>query len=189
MAVPTENDLGVKFVLSSEKFIRVRDLLESITEEQKSELNIDISNPETILARIIYTEHMYRRPRPQVDVDNLSLELDSDSDSDIRILSDVEEPKDDETGENQRQVETQPLLSIGARTFLQACEEAFGRAAAARREQENGPGVADDQGEPATRAVGPSGSTEYGPGVEDEREPATPAVGPSELSGQDKEQD
>ena len=49
---------------------------------------LDISNPETILARIIYTEHMYRRPRPQVDVDNISLELDTDSDSDIRILSD-----------------------------------------------------------------------------------------------------
>ena len=77
-------------------------------------------------------------------------------------------------------METQPLLSIGARTFLQACEEAFGRAAVARREQENGPGVADDQGEPAIPAVGPSGSTEYGPGVADDQgEPATPAVGPS----------
>ena len=164
--------------------------MESITKEQKSELNIDISNPETILARIIYTEHMYRRPRPQADVDNISLELDSDSDSDIRILSDIEEPKDDETGENQRQLETQqPLLSIGARTFLQACEEAFGRAAAARREWETGPGVADDQGEPITPVVGPSGSTEYRPGVDDEREPATPAVDPSELLGQDKEED
>ena len=50
--------------------------------------------------------------------------------------------------------------------------------------------MADDQGEPATPAIGPSGSTEYGPGVEDDQgEPATPAVGPSELSGQDKEQD
>ena len=170
--------------LVGKNFIRVRDLLESITEKQKSELNIDISNPETILARIIYTEHMNRRPRPQVDVDNLSLELDSDSDSDIRILSDIEEPKDNEMGENDRQVETQPLLLIGARTFLQACEEAFRRAAAARRERENGPGVAEDEREPATPAVGPSGSTEYGPGVEDEREPVTPAVGPSE---QDKE--
>ena len=185
MAVPTKNDLGVKFVLSSEKFIRVRDLLESITEEQKSELNIDISNPETILARIIYTEHMYT----QVDIDNISLELDSDSDSDIRILSDIEEPNDDETGGNERQVETQPLLSIGTRTFLQACEEAFGRAAAVRRERENGPGVADDPRKPATPAVGPSGSTEYGPGVEHEREPATPAVGPSELLKQAKEED
>ena len=146
-------------------FLAQKNLSESGTywkaslEEQKNELNIDISNPETILARIIYTEHMYRRPRPQVDADNISLELDSDSDSDIRIFSDIEEPRDDKMGENDRQVETQPLLSIGARTFLQACEEAFGRAAAAR-EWENGLGVADDQREPATPAVGPSESSE-----------------------------
>ena len=189
MAVPTENDLGVKFVLSLEKFIRVRDLLESITEEEKNKLNIDISNPETILARIIYTEHMYKRPRPQVDVDNISLELDSDSDSDMRILLDIEQQRDDGTGENDRQVEPQLLLSIGTRTFLQACEEAFGRMAAAHA-PENGLGVADNQREPATPAVGPIGSAEYGPGVEeDQREPAYPAVGPLESSEQDEEED
>ena len=70
-------------------------------------------------------------------------------------------------------METQPLLSIGARTFLQACEEAAARA------RENGPEVADVQRGPVTPVVGPSGSTEYGLGMEeDEREPATPVVGP-----------
>ena len=129
------------------------------------------------MARIIYTEHMYRRPRPKVEVDNISLELDLDSDSDIRILSDIEELWDDKTGENDRQVEPQPSLSVGARTLLQACEKAFGRAAAARA-RKNGPGVADDQREPATPAVGLKGSTEYGPGVERGNQPP-PAVGPS----------
>ena len=69
---------------------------------------------------------MYKRPRPKVAVDNISLGLDSASDSDIRILLDKEEPRD-EMGENAQQVDPQPLFSIGARTFLQACEEAFGR--------------------------------------------------------------
>ena len=65
--------IWVKVCSELGKIYKSQWLIREHYQEEEKRIDIDISNPETMLARIIYTEHMYKRPRPQVDVDNISL--------------------------------------------------------------------------------------------------------------------